>query len=357
MTADPFLTPAQDKVTTMSESEIPWKQLIDSAPGGVCVLDSDGIVRYANAAALALLRLPVPQDTPAADWFAPLDQVHRDRILSVIEKGGQVRLTLPRAEHPHLNLEARAVGPIEAASHSTILRVARDFEVEAADTIAVMVHELRLPMTSILGYAKMLLAVDAAGLSDTQRQFLETINRNVERLNRDLSAVQTMTRLDRGKINLSRSRQHPHKVAARALTELQPLIQEKGHHVTFAFPDDLPAVAADAGHLEQVILILLDNAVKYTPPEGQIKFDARRTGNHVQIDIVDNGIGIPPADRGQIFSRFFRGDAEQIRQYTGLGLNLYIARRFTELQGGKLWFDSTPGRGSTFSLKLPIYQA
>lgn len=333
----------------MSKFEIPWQTLIDSAPDGWCVLDADGAVRYANAAALSLLGLPSPDGTTVSDWLAGLGETSRDLLLRTWEQGGQVRLHLPHAEHKHLVFEAEQL----TGGEGMLGRVRRDYEVEASETIAITVHELRIPMTSILGYAKMLLTTGGESLSDAQRQFLNTINRNVERLNRDLAAVQDMTRVDRAKVRLTRGPQFPARVAAQVLDELRPLVQEKGHHVTLDFPEGLPPVQADAERLEQILRILLDNALKYTPPNGQIRLQGRVAGDGVQIDVIDNGLGIPAAEQDRVFSKFFRGEAEQIRAYPGLGLNLHIARGLVTLQGGQLRFSSTPGQGSTFSFTLP----
>ena len=337
----------------MSTFDIPWSALIDTAPDGWCVLDAEGRVRYANAAALTLLGLPAPTGVSISEWLSDLNAKNRDLMLGAIQERGQVRLQLPDAQHPYLLFEA---GPLPGVA-GTLARVRRDHEVEASEIIAITIHELRKPMTSITGYAQMMLGLDTESLSDMQRQFLDTINRNVQRLNSDLFTVQDMTRIDRGKVQLTPTRQSPARIATLVLDELRPLLEKKGHHVTLDFPEDLPPVRADAERFEQVLRILLDNALKYTPPNGQIRVGGHAAGVVVQLDVRDNGIGIPPAEQGKIFTKFFRGEDERIYEYTGLGLNLYIARGLVQLQGGRLWFESKPDRGSTFSFTLPVWGA
>jgi signal transduction histidine kinase len=163
-----------------------------------------------------------------------------------------------------------------------------------------------------------------------------------------------MTRIDRAKLRLILTPQSVAKIAGQVLEKLRPLVEAKDHQVTLDLADDLLRVNADAERLEQILHILLDNAFKYTPDGGQIWLRGRATDGLVQIDVTDNGIGIPHAEQARIFSKFFRGEDARIREYTGLGLSLYIARGLTQLQGGRLWFESTPGQGSTFSFTLPM---
>lgn len=337
----------------MPELNIPWQELIDAAPDGVLLVDGSDRIRYANDATLKLLGLPEPDGEPITDWLAGLGEEHQQLLLRAIEASGQVTLFLPDTEHRYLLFEAE---PLDAAD-GKVCRVRRDYEAAASEDIAIVVHDLRLPMTSIMGYTKMLTTVDTESLTDTQRLFLNTIHRNVKRLNRDLSAVQDMARIDRDKIRLTPTSQNSAEIAKMVLGELHPLVQQKTHGVTLEFPDDLPPVEADAEHFRQILHILLENALKYTPPNGQIKLVGRAVDHMVQIDVADNGLGIPIDEQSRIFSKFFRGEAEQIREYPGLGLSLYIAQGLAKLQRGQLWFRSTPGQGSTFSLTLPAYEA
>ncbi len=331
----------------MSEFTIPWQSLVDAAPDGLFVVDPGGAVCYANAAALSLLGLPAPGGMLADEWLAGLDDSSRQQALKTIADVGQVRLSLPEAQPAFLLLQTEAL-----EGGGVVGRVRRDYEVEASEIIAILVHELRLPMTSIMGYARMLATIGVESLNEMQRQFIDTIDRNVKRLDRDLSAVQDMTRVDRRKLKLNVMPQSVAEVAAQALAGLEPLIEEKGHHISLDLPADLPPVQADAERLEQILHILLDNAVKYTPTGGEITLQGSVVDGTVQIDVVDNGPGIPVTEQAQIFSKFFRGEAEHIRAHPGLGLNLYIARGLVEMQGGRLWFESVEGQGSTFSLTL-----
>jgi signal transduction histidine kinase len=337
----------------MSRIEIPWQQLVETAREGVCVVDGQGAVQYANPAACSLLGLAAPAGTPLAEWLLGLHEGHRSALLQLFRDGGQIWLDGVGTQRNYLRCEAEWWEDAGV----TVGRIYRDYEVESAHTVGIMIHELRLPMTSIMGYAKMLLSIDAEGLTDLQRQFLDTINRNVERLNRDLSAMQEMSRLERRKLNLTPLPQSVAVAVRQVLEEFESLIEARGHQVALDFPPDLPPVWVDPERLRQVLRILLDNACKYTPANGKVQVAGRSRDRMVQIDVRDNGLGIPAAEQRKVFTRFFRGEADAIREHTGLGLGLYIARGLVALHGGELWFESTRGQGSTFSFTLPVRQA
>jgi signal transduction histidine kinase len=338
----------------MDNQSIPWQALVEAAPEGTVILDAEGAVRYANPAALALLGLAPPAGQPIEDWLADLGANMREALLEAIEKASQVRFYDPDAEQKFLLF---AADPLPGQGAGMLVRVQRDYEVEASDLIAITAHELRIPMTSIMGYAKMLLTVGAESLNDMQRQFVDTINRNVERLNVELVAVQDMTRVDRGRIRLELEPQRVTGVLREVLAEFDELVEEKGHQVDLSgVLDGLPAVRADSNRFKQILRILLDNALRYTPPGGRIVVSVHLVGGSVQIDVADNGPGIPQLEQPKIFSRFFRGEDDAIREHPGLGLGLYIAKGLTELQGGEFGFETEEGAGSTFRFSLPVWE-
>ncbi len=344
----------------MSKFEISWQALIDASLDGLFVLDVDEKIQYANAAALTLLGLPAPHGALALEWLDELGDMGRHLLHKTIQERGQVRLYLPDAECKNLLFQAEALPGGEgtlSGEEGTLCHVRRDHPVEAAETLAHIVHELRLPLTSLMGYAKMLMTIGAESLNDLQRQFLETIDRNVKRLESNLMCIHDMTRVDRGIVKLSSGSRAPAIAAEQALKELESLVEEKGHQVALEIAEDLPNVKTDAERFKQILHILLDNALKYTPKGGKISLQGRVSDGMVQIDVVDNGRGLSEAEQGQVFEKFFRGESELVRDYPGLGLNLYIARGLAELQGGQLWFESTEGQGSTFSFTLPVWEA
>jgi signal transduction histidine kinase len=336
----------------MSEFEISWQALIDASLDGLFVLDADEKVRYANAAALALLGLPAPNGALALEWLDELGDMSRHLLHKTIQERGQIPFYLSDAKYKNLVFQAEAL----PGGEGVLCHVRRDRPVEAAEDLAHIVHELRLPMTSIMGYAKMMMTIGAESLNDMQLQFLETIDRNVKRLDSNLLCIHDMTRVDRGIVKLSPGPRAPSVAAEQVVKRFKELIEEKGHQVVSEIPQDLPNVKTDAERFKQILDILLDNAVKYTPQGGEISLQGHVSDGMVQIDVVDNGLGLSEAEQEQVFEKFFRGEAELVREYPGLGLNLYIARGLAQLQGGRLWFESAQGQGSTFSFTLPVWE-
>jgi signal transduction histidine kinase len=119
-----------------------------------------------------------------------------------------------------------------------------------------------------------------------------------------------------------------------------------------AAPKDLPRIRADERKIKQILYNLLSNAVKFTPDGGRVDVRVHVEGNDMQVDVKDTGIGIAPEDKARVFEEFRQVGRERSREGTGLGLTL--TKRFVELHGGRIWFESTPGKGSTFSFALPL---
>jgi two-component system phosphate regulon sensor histidine kinase PhoR len=128
--------------------------------------------------------------------------------------------------------------------------------------------------------------------------------------------------------------------------------ERSGLRLAVDCPADLPAVRADAERIEQVLINLLHNAVKFTPSGGEIEVSARKEGGWVQFSVRDTGVGIQPEDLPRVFERFYKAD--QSRSGGGTGLGLSIARHTVEAHGGRIWAESLPGKGSTFSFTLPL---
>jgi signal transduction histidine kinase len=125
------------------------------------------------------------------------------------------------------------------------------------------------------------------------------------------------------------------------------------HQFVIALPDDLPPVLADYARVEQVLLNLLENAVKYSPGGGRITITSDLFSDEVILHVSDEGIGVPEAERERIFSRFARLNSRAVRQMKGVGLGLYIARAIVRAHGGRIWVDAAPGGGAQFSFSLP----
>jgi signal transduction histidine kinase len=217
------------------------------------------------------------------------------------------------------------------------------------DTLA---HELKTPLTSIIA-ASGLLAEELEHVTDKSTQkLIQTIIHNSSTLEKRLAELLDTVRTGSGKIQLQLEPVDIKSIIQGTCIQIAPLIQGKNHTLATDVPSALPLVRGDGPRLEQVMLNLLTNAVKFTPPGGRISINAREEGDGLIISVKDNGIGIPREEQPRLFKAYSRIQSDRQKQ-PGLGLGLAIAKQVVELHGGKIWVDSESGSGSTFYFTLP----
>ncbi len=221
------------------------------------------------------------------------------------------------------------------------------------DFVANVSHELRTPVTIIKGYAETLL--DGLLESDPKRatRFVEIIASHSERLTNLVNDILTLSSLESKDALMEL---HPLD-AAGTITKACMLLQERAVQKNITIANEtvggaLPTVLADQGRLEQVVINLLENAIKYTPDGGTIRLFAEESSEQVMVSIADTGIGIPFKDLPRIFERFYRVDEARTREQGGTGLGLAIVKHIVQLQGGTVSVTSEPGKGSLFSFTL-----
>ncbi|MBN2547536.1 MAG: GAF domain-containing protein [Anaerolineales bacterium] len=219
--------------------------------------------------------------------------------------------------------------------------------------ISVVTHELRIPMTSIKGYADLLRQGVVGALNEQQLSFIDIIRNNVERMSVLVTDLSDISKVESGRLKLSCALIPLKVYLDEAVRVLRPKLEAKGQSLEIDLPSDLPQVFADYNRLIQVLSNLISNANKYTPAEGEIRLVARPEGDFVRVEVSDNGIGIPPQDQAKIFTQFFRSEHPSVRNEQGWGLGLSVARRLVEVMDGTMGFYSHEGEGSTFWFTLP----
>jgi two-component system phosphate regulon sensor histidine kinase PhoR len=229
----------------------------------------------------------------------------------------------------------------------------RRLEQVRTEFVANVSHELRTPLTAIQGYLETLLT-GALDEPEHARRFLEIVFRHTERLGRLLNDLTDLSNIELGKVRL--------RLAPVALGEVVESVlaimasRAEGGQVALRAAVE-PAderVVADHDRLAQILINLVDNAVKYTPAGGQVRVRARRAGDGmIEVAVEDTGIGIPPADLPRITERFYRVDKARSRELGGTGLGLAIVKHLVLAHGGQLHIASEPGRGTTVSFTLP----
>lgn len=260
-----------------------------------------------------------------------------DLLSGVITRREQSKATLLEQERLRYAVEALAV----------TTRVKDDF-------LSTVSHELRTPLTSILGMAELLL-LQAHGFNEKQLRFLHVISENGKRLLGLIEDIFDVADLEAGELQLSMAAVAVAPAAQAALRVVRLYAQQKQIALASVIdPDDL-AVLGDEKRLRQMLVNLLTNAVKFTPDHGRVHVQAciDQDPAFARIDVVDTGIGIVADDIPRLFTPFSRLDEALTRRTGGAGLGLAITRRLVEMHGGTITLESTPGLGSTFTLRLP----
>lgn len=212
-------------------------------------------------------------------------------------------------------------------------------------------------MTSIKGYADLMLMGAAGAMSPPQARYLKVIKNNADRLHMLVNDLLNISRIETGKTTLDlRPLDVPQIIDQVVEGHLRGRVQHEDKQLDIykEIEPSLPLVNADHARVTQILTNLIDNAFNYTPESGSISLTARSKGNFVFVSVNDTGIGISDENQKKIFERFFRAEDEQVQAVPGTGLGLAIVRSLIEMHGGKLQVKSKLGKGSTFTFNLPV---
>ena len=230
----------------------------------------------------------------------------------------------------------------------------RKTEERRREFVANVSHELRTPLTNIRSYAETIRdAGDELG-RETENSFLDIVISETDRMTHIVQDLLVLSRLDSGRTEMVMA---PFAFAEAIESVLRSIALEArrhSHELRALYPDDLPVITGDRGRIEQVMLNILGNAVKYTPDGGHIRVTAGVRGERVWMEVSDDGIGIPKADRSRIFERFYRVDKARSRESGGTGLGLSIAMEIVQRHNGRLSIVDRSGPGTTVRLELPV---
>jgi signal transduction histidine kinase len=213
---------------------------------------------------------------------------------------------------------------------------------------------LRTPLNAIIGFSEVLLERLFGDLNEKQDDYLKDIHSSGKHL---LSLINDI--LDLSKIEAGRMELEPSSVdAAAAVSNALTLVRERAQRHAIALVQDvdpaLGTIIVDERKFKQILLNLLSNAVKFTPDGGRIEVTARRANGVAEIAVRDSGIGIAPEDQAAVFEEFRQVGRDYTKKQEGTGLGLALTRRFVELHGGRIWLESAPGQGATFTFTIPV---
>lgn len=321
---------------------------------GVAAFSTDGTLIHMNPATENLLGVRFEHSLTFDEMFADLDMPENDEsavrsfMTSEITRFGRV-LSITLAPYGALDGEGGVIAVIHDVTEQRKLDEAR------REFVANVSHELRTPLTNIRSYTETL--YDAVGELpiETEKQFLGVIGSESERMARIVTDLLTLSRLDYGRMDLRMTRFKLADMLRNVANAMKLTAEDSGHELLVDTPDKLPELMGDRERLEQVVVNILSNAVKYTPAGGHIRLSAREiSGERVRIMVEDDGVGIPQEDVPRLFERFYRVDKARSREAGGTGLGLAIAKEIVQQHEGKITLASEYGKGTTVSIILPL---
>jgi PAS domain S-box-containing protein len=335
-------------------------RVLEHVDDGVFLVDPEGLLQHWNPAAAAITGLPpsavlgCPAGEVLPGWSAVGPTVP---VASVPGPGSTEARTLP------LEIDGREIwlsisgvafedGVVYAFRNLTEERALDELKGEFVATVS---HELRTPLAAIYGSAQTLLRTDIE-LDDAKRMtLLEVISQESERLARVAADILLANNLDSGRLQLDQHRLDIARLAEEVVEQMRSVHADRADlSIDVAVPEARSFVAGDEDKLRQVLINLVDNAVKYSPDGGAVEVRVEPNSTNVSVAVSDQGLGIPIAEQQRIFGKFYRVDPQLSRGVGGTGLGLYICRELVRRMDGCLKVTSREGEGSTFFVELPL---
>jgi len=323
---------------------------------GVVIFDSEGQIQLMNPAAERIFK--VKQKAVVGQMLIHIIRNHKlEELWQKSKTSGETQFASIELSNPNLYLQAVVTPLGQALPGSTLLLLQdvtqiRQLETIRKDFISNISHELRTPLASLKALTETL---QESALDDppAAHRFLERMETEVDSLSLMVSELLELTRIESGRVPLNLSNIQPCILLEKAVDRLRLQAERSNLQIEIDCSPDLEPIYVDEKRLEQVLVNLLHNAIKFTPPGGMIIVSVKLLEDQIQFSVKDTGVGIPIEDIPRIFERFYKADRS--RSSTGTGLGLAIARHLIEAHGGNIWVESIEGKGSTFFFSLPLY--
>ncbi|HEV2528875.1 MAG TPA: ATP-binding protein [Thermomicrobiales bacterium] len=346
----------RDVLSAARHARAQLESTLSTLSDGVILTDREGLVLRANAAAGRLLDVDTDSVVGLPFVFAT-----RDHELGELQRLSMRTGQIARKDGIEIGFERRQIDavaqPVVDDEDQLTLVVLRDvtelrrLEQVRREFVANVSHELRTPLASIRAMVETLEAgaIDEPGIAG---DFLARIVTEVERLALLVDELLDLARLESGRVNLRLEPLAPADLIGTGARRLSSQVDRARLTMVIDVPDDLPPVLADRNRIEQVLLNLVHNAIKFTPPGGEIRITARQEGRFLLVEVTDTGVGIAEDELPRLFERFYKAD--RARRSEGTGLGLAIAKHIVAGHGGTIAVRSTLGKGSTFAFSLAL---
>jgi PAS domain S-box-containing protein len=344
--------------------------ILASIADGVVVNDQDGEVIMVNRAAELILNTPARnlRGRDLEQLFEVFTSGAREEITKAMNRvlANPRVLISPDAAQTVLQIDNRVINahfaPVVTGQDQFlgIVTIFRDItkEVEAdrakSDFVSTVSHELRTPMTSIKGYTDLIFSGAVGEINENQKRFLNIIKKNTDRLTALINDLLDISRIESGKVRFEPEAMQLGDIIGNVIETLAAPAEQRDHQLSYRIEAGLPEIKGDPHRLTQVFTNLVGNAINYTPEGGTINVDVYSVRGAVRADVRDNGIGMRSEDLSKIFERFYRVDHPVVQESAGTGLGLPLVKMFIEMHGGRVWAESEMGKGSTFTVILPL---
>lgn len=347
------------QLTTSSVQRENFETILSSMVEGVIVIDAKGRIQHASPNFCQLLELRSKETQGKLYWEVIWNQEINDSLREALAHKRAVRkeIGILDAQESFFSMQ---ISPVMGKEDKLLSLIAvfhditelKKLEKVRTEFVANVSHELKTPLTAIKGFVETLrnsVNDDPAAVA----RFLDIISKQTQRLENLVSDLLILSSIESREVRMNFVPEPLSPIVGTVVALQKKAIEAKGHRLTVDVPESLPKVLVDRQRMEQVFLNLLDNAVKFTPPAGQIAVRARWENPYVCVEVQDSGVGIPAEHLSRVFERFYKIDKSRSRDAGGTGLGLAIVKHIISAHQGKIEVESAVDQGSTFRIFLP----
>lgn len=351
-----------EKTLQLADQKNKVAAIIDGMGEGLLGCDSRGCIIHINHAARNLLA-PLPDNVIGASILDALPDVTKTIGFYDASPGILDKKFVDMAKNQRdLRISVSPIFDEDKHRSAGFVLIIQDRTEQAeldrmkSDLISIVSHELRSPLTSIKGYVDLLITGDLGAIPEGMKNYLSIVSSNANRLAALIDDMLDLSRIETGKLNMSFGKVDIKYLCDFVFLTMKPQAEQKKLQFSVQVDEGL-SVSGDQERLQQALTNLVSNAIKYTPNAGSVTIRAHQKNGLVIIDVEDSGLGISPDNQKKLFQKFFRVKNEMTRNIGGTGLGLCIAKSIVEAHDGCIELESEEGKGSLFSLILPVFHS